>query len=74
MTMKTPEEIKKALRKCLGYGYSCSECHFWNEGIMCKAALCHEAIEYMEQLETRTCLNDRKKALVEYLEGVKGSE
>ena len=49
--MKTPEEIKKALRKCIGYGYSCGECPFWNGSAMCKAELCHEAIAYMEQLE-----------------------
>ena len=56
--MKTPEEIKKALRKCIGWnsGYSCGECPFWYRRAICKAELCHEAIEYMEQLETRTSL------------------
>lgn len=56
--MKTPEEIKNGLRKCIGWnaGYRCGECPYWNGSAMCKPELCNDAINCIEQLEERVSL------------------
>ena len=56
--MKKPDDIKEALRKCIGWnsGYRCGECRYWNGSAMCKPELCNDAIAYIEQLEERIIL------------------
>ena len=54
--MKAPDDIKEALRKCIGWnsGYSCGECPYWNGSAMCKPELCNDAIACIDQLEKKT--------------------
>lgn len=54
--MKAPDDIKEALRKCIGWnsGYSCGECPYWNGSAMCKPELCNDAITCIDQLEKKT--------------------
>lgn len=53
--MKTPEEIKKGIRQCLGFFDefvdACDQCPFCREGSFCKGALCHDALALIEHLE-----------------------
>lgn len=54
--MKAPDDIKEALRKCIGWnsGYLCGECPYWNGSAMCKPELCNDAIACIDQLEKKT--------------------
>ena len=65
--MKTPEEIKKGIRKCFGFHAECEDvcelCPYWSEGPFCRGALCHDAIAYIDQLEKHTSLNDLRDAI-----------
>ena len=65
--MKTPEEIKKWIRKCFGFHAECEDvcelCPYWSEGPFCRGALCHDAIAYIDQLEKHTSLNDLRDAI-----------
>lgn len=64
--MKTPEEIKTGIRKCLGFGADCDDvcdpCPYWSEGQLCRGALCHDAIAYFEKLEKNASLNTMRDA------------
>ena len=52
--MKAPDDIKEALRKCIGWnsGYLCGECPYWNGSAMCKPELCNDAIALIDRLES----------------------
>ena len=52
--MKTPEEIKKALRICSGklldYCDACNYCN-WSSDCACNSRMCADALDYIQQLE-----------------------
>ena len=52
--MKTPDEIKKALRICSGklldYCDACNYCN-WSSDCACNSRMCADALEYIQQLE-----------------------
>lgn len=52
--MKTPDEIKKALRICSGklldYCDACNYCN-WSSDCACNSRMCADALEYIRQLE-----------------------
>ena len=52
--MKTPDEIKKALRICSGklldYCDACNYCN-WSSDCVCNSRMCADALEYIQQLE-----------------------
>ena len=52
--MKTPDEIKKALRICSGklldYCDACNYCN-WSSDCACNSRMCADALDYMQQLE-----------------------
>ena len=54
--MKTPEEIKKALRICSGklldYCDACNYCN-WSSDCACNSRMCADALDYIQQLENQ---------------------
>ena len=52
--MKTPDEIKKALRICSGklldYCDACNYCN-WSSDCACNSRMCADALDYIQQLE-----------------------
>lgn len=52
--MKTPDDIKKALRICSGklldYCDACNYCN-WSSDCECNSRMCADALEYIQQLE-----------------------
>lgn len=52
--MKTPDEIKKALRICSGklldYCDACNYCN-WSSDCACNSRMCADALDYTQQLE-----------------------
>ena len=65
--MKTPEEIKRGLEYCPKYE-DCTledcECPYLMN-IMCSSDLMHDALVYINELETRTSLNTLRDAIYE---------
>ena len=61
--MKTPEEIKHGL-ECWAKGLECtgSSCLYWHIS-PCKQKIFQDALEYINELEARTCLNDLRDAI-----------
>ena len=54
--MKTPDEIKKALRICSGklldYCDACNYCN-WSSDCACNSRMCADALDYIQQLENQ---------------------
>lgn len=52
-TMKTPEEIKNALRLCSTWGKNCEECPYkpMKKAISCSAEMKRDSITMIEHLE-----------------------
>ena len=52
--MKTPDEIKKALRICSGklldYCDACNYCN-WSSDCACNSRMCADALDYIQELE-----------------------
>ena len=65
--MKTPEEIKNALRMCSNWETNCEECPYKNmkKAMSCSAEMKRESLTYIEQLEKRTSLNTLRDAIYE---------
>ena len=67
--MKTPDVIKKGIRKCFEFHAECEDvcelCPYWSEGPFCRGAMCHDAIAYIEQLEKHISLNTMRDAIYE---------
>ena len=65
--MKTPDEIKKGLEKCLArwaathYSDCRSDCPYWEEGVWCKNALHSNALTYINHLESRLAQVERER-------------
>lgn len=57
--MKTPEEIKKALRMCSIWENNCEECPYkpMKKALSCSAEMKRDSLAYINHLETRTSLN-----------------
>ena len=53
--MKTPEEIKNALRMCSTWEKNCEECPYkpMKKAISCSAEMKRDSLTYIEQLEER---------------------
>ena len=65
--MKTPEEIKNALRMCSNWEKNCEECPYkpMKIALSCSAKMKRDSIAYIEQLEKRTSLNTLRDAIYE---------
>lgn len=61
--MKTPEEIKNALRICSNWEKNCEECPYkpMKRALSCSAKMKRDSIAYIEQLEKHTSLNDMRE-------------
>lgn len=57
--MKTPEEIKIALRMCSNWEKNCEECPYkpMKRALSCSAEMKRDSLAYIDQLEKRTSLN-----------------
>ena len=67
MSTKTPEEIKRGLEYCPKYEdctLEACECPYFMN-IMCSSDLMHDALVYINELETRTSLNTLRDAIYE---------
>ena len=65
--MKTPEEIKNALRMCSTWEKNCEECPYkpMKKAISCSAEMKRDSLTYIEQLEKRASLNTMRDAIYE---------
>ena len=65
--MKTPEEIKNALRMCSNWEANCDECPYksMKKAISCSAEMKRDSLTYIEQLEKRASLNTLRDAIYE---------
>ena len=65
--MKTPEEIKNALRVCSTWEKNCEECPYkpMKKAISCSAEMKRDSLTYIEQLEKRASLNTLRDAIYE---------
>ena len=65
--MKTPEEIKNALRMCSNWEKNCEECPYkpMKRAISCSAEMKRDSLTYIEQLEKRASLNTLRDAIFE---------
>lgn len=65
--MKTPEEIKIALRMCSNWEKNCEECPYkpMKRALSCSAEMKRDSLAYIDQLEKRTSLNTLRDAIYE---------
>ena len=65
--MKTPEEIKNALRMCSTWEKNCEECPYkpMKKAISCSSKMKRDSLTYIEQLEKRASLNTLRDAVYE---------
>ena len=65
--MKTPEEIKMALRMCSNWEKNCEECPYkpMKRALSCSAEMKRDSLTYIEQLEKRDSLNTLRDAIYE---------
>lgn len=63
--MKTPEEIKNALRVCSTWEKNCEECPYkpMKKAISCSAEMKRDSLTYIEQMEKRISLNTLRDAI-----------
>ena len=63
--MKTPEEIKNALRMCSNWEKNCEECPYkpMKRTLSCSSKVKRDSLTYIEQLEKRASLNTLRDAI-----------